>query len=70
MKDIAQMLHQAYEEGLYDPMVEETLKEAIDYVEHTPEYIEAENNDEYIDTSELGGHCGHYADESMYNKED
>lgn len=64
---ISKMLHRAYEEGQYDPMVEKTLLDTIEYVENTDEFLDAID---YIDPSEYGGHCGHYADESMYDIDD
>lgn len=50
MKDIAKRLNEAFYEGIYDPMDEDTLQDTYDY----------------IDPSELGGCCGgHWADENM-----
>lgn len=65
--EISKMLRKAYEEGQYDPMVEKTLLDTIEYVENTEEFLE---EIDYIDPSEYGGHSGHYADESMYDIDD
>lgn len=55
MKDIAKRLNEAFYEGIYDPMDEDTLQDTYDY----------------IDPSELGGCCGgHWADENMIPMED
>lgn len=65
--EIYKMLRRAYEEGQYDPIVEKTLLDTIEYVENTDEFLEEMD---YIDPSEYGGHYGHYADEDMYGIDD
>lgn len=65
LKEIAEMLKIAYDQGTYDPMVEATLRETLEYLENAHE-----DEDDYVDITEYGGCCGgHYADENMYEED-
>jgi len=68
IEEIAKSLKVAFEQGTYDPMVEQAILDTIEYLEQ--EQLK-EEEDEYIDPSELGGCCGgHWADENMIPMEE